>query len=428
MSWLRALLAAFIAACPFVAVAQYPADTRQGIFHPAFKTLQVQVDGFPMAPPVVSLGNASDRIVISFDELADDRRYMRYELIHCNSVWKPEGLVDSEFLDGFNRGDVEIYEYSRATTVHYVHYTVVIPNEQMRPLVSGNYLVRFYPEDNPDETLLQARFSVSDDTMSVSGDVTTRTDIDTNETHQQVELSVDTRDVAIDDIWSDLTVVVTQNGRLDNEIVISRPLRVSGRTAIYEHQRPLIFDAGNEYRRMEIVSTTYPGMHVGEILWADPLYHFVLQPDMPRATEPYIFDRTQNGRFKIREYNSSDSDVEADYALVHFSLVTDQIDGADIFLDGDFTNRRLEQDSRMVYNRGTGAYEATVLLKQGAYNYQYLTFPVGGTRQSGQGGATGPVEGNFSDTVNEYTVKVYYRPRGTRYDRLGGVTTIYSQK
>lgn len=387
------------------------------------RAVQVTVDGDPMAISVISLDNPGDRIVISFDELSEDRRYMRYELIHCDARWKPEGLVDSEFLDGFNVADVDDYSYSQATLVHYVHYRITIPNEQMRITAAGNYIVRVYPEDDPDETLLETRFSVCDFSMRVGAAVTSRTDIDTNESHQQVDVTVDMRDINVRDPFTDLTVVVTQNGRPDNEVILTQPLRVAGDKVYFEHQRPLIFQAGNEYRRFETVSTTYPGMNVDEIVYAAPIYNMVLATDYPRAGTSYLYDQTQNGRFFIREYNAVDPDTEADYTLNHFRLEMPELQGYDIFIDGDLTGRRMDPSSRMVYNRATGAYEASLLLKQGSYNYQYLAVPGGSTR-----GSTAPVEGNFYPTVNEYTVKVYYRPPGTRYDRLVGVTTVKSGK
>lgn len=387
------------------------------------RAVQVTVDGDPMAIPVISLDNPSDRIVISFDELSEDRRYMRYELIHCDARWKPEGLVDSEFLDGFNVADVDDYSYSQATLVHYVHYRITIPNEQMRITAAGNYIVRVYPEDDPDETLLETRFSVCDFSMRVGAAVTSRTDIDTNESHQQVDVTVDMRDINVRDPFTDLTVVVTQNGRPDNEVILTQPLRVAGDKVYFEHQRPLIFQAGNEYRRFETVSTTYPGMNVDEIVYAAPIYNMVLATDYPRVGTSYLYDQTQNGRFFIREYNAVDPDTEADYTLNHFRLEMPELQGYDIFIDGDLTGRRMDPSSRMVYNRATGAYEASLLLKQGSYNYQYLAVPAGSTR-----GSTAPVEGDFYPTVNEYTVKVYYRPPGTRYDRLVGVTTVKSGK
>lgn len=136
------------------ASAQRVPDTMTGVFNEYIKSLQVKVDGDNFASPVIVLGS-DDRIVISFDHLAEDREYFRYSLTHCNASWRPSGLVDSEFLDGFNEGTVGNYDFSRGTTVHYVHYTLTIPNEEVYPKISGNYLLKIYPESDPDSTILQ---------------------------------------------------------------------------------------------------------------------------------------------------------------------------------------------------------------------------------------------------------------------------------
>lgn len=411
--WL-ALFAGVVSAWAFT-----PEDTSHGIVDPAFKSLQLRVNGDQLSVPVIAL-DSGDRIEIVFDELADDRRYMRYELIHCDARWQPENLVDSEFLDGFNVADVDDYDFSRATLMHYVNYRITLPNDQMRFTASGNYVVRVYPEDDPDATILRARFSVSEATMGLSGDVTTRTDIDTNGRHQQVELTVDTRDSGVENIYDDLIVTVTQNGRPETEVIVGHPLRVQGSKAVYEHVRPLIFPAGNEWRRFEIVSTRYPGRGVEAIEYHDPLYHFVLAADEPRAADRYRYDQTQHGRFYIREYDSADSDTEADYAVVHMSLRMPMLRGAEVYVDGEMTGHRLDPSSHMIYNSATGAYELSMLLKQGAYNYQYVVVTDGGKADAGR------LEGNFHETSNEYLVKVYHRPRGTRYDRLVGAAVIMS--
>lgn len=399
------------------------ADTRQGIFEPSFRSLRVTLEGNDFAQPVIMLGHDDSRLTVSFDEISEERRFMRYELIHCDARWRPEGLVASEFLDGFNEGIVEDYEYSRATLVHYVHYVITIPNRDIRITEPGNYLLRVYDEDNPDVTLLQARFGVSDFSAVISAGVTSLTDIDANRSHQQVSVGVDLRHVSggVSDPFSDLTVVVSQNGRPDSEVILTTPQRVLGDRVVYEHLRPLIFTGGNEYRRFETVSTGYPGMGVETITFEAPVYNMWLSTDMPRAFSPYSYDSTQHGRFFIRESSSSRSDTEADYVMTHFSLEMPELTGQDVFLDGDFVQRRFDPLSRMVYNRATGRYEQSLLLKQGAYNYQYLAVPSGATR-----GATAPVEGDFYQTVNEYTIKVYHRPRGSRFDRLIGVTTVMS--
>ena len=147
------------------------------------------------------------------------------------------------------------------------------------------------------------------------------------------------------------------------------------------------------------------------------------QPDTPRKDEMYLYDQTQHGRFTIREYDSDRSDTEADYALVDFALEMDELHGFYVYLDGDFTQRSFDDGSKMLYNRAAGRYEKRLLLKQGAYNYQYLAVADGQHI-----GLTSAIEGDKYPTVNEYTVRVYYRPRGSRYDRLSGVKVFYSNQ
>lgn len=395
-------------------------DTSQAIFEPSFRTLRLVAEGDEFAQPIIALGDPASHITVSFDEIADERRFMRYELIHCDALWQPEGLVASEFLDGFNEGVVEDYEFSRATLVHYVHYSITIPNREITITQPGNYLLRVYDESDPDLTLLQARFSVCDYTAGVHAGVSTLTDIDANRNHQQVSLTVDLQHAkGVDDPFNDLKVIISQNGRHDNEVMLTTPQRVLGTNVIYEHLRPLIFAAGNEYRRFETVSSSYPGIGVDQISFDAPIYNMQLFTDTPRAGKLYSYDSTQHGRFFVRASSSSRPDTEADYVMIHFALEMPELTDANIFLDGDFTERSFSPLSRMVYNRATGCYEQSLMLKQGAYNYQYLTVPHGSVR-----GQTAPVEGDFSQTTNEYTIRVYHRPRGSRFDRLIGAGTV----
>lgn len=411
-------------------------NTSTGIFDPRFRTLTVGIDGDRLAPPVIGL-NSTDRLKIGFDCLEDEREYLRYSIYHCDASWRPSQLVDSEVFDCFNLADVDDYAFSRATTAHYVHYSITLPNSEFRFRLSGNYLLKVFPEDDPDRTLLQVRFMVSEGAVSVGGSASSRTDIDYNDSHQQLDLDIDLRKYPVRDPFNDLRVVVSQNGRADNAVMVSRPSRVSGSHLVFDHNPALIFPAGNEYRRMETVLMQYPGMGVEEIAFRHPYYHHFLTAARPRHSQLYKYDQTQHGRFFVREYNSADSDVEADYSVVHFVLDMLPLPDRDVYLDGDFTNRRLDDSSVMRYDPETGLYHREMLLKQGAYNFQYLTLPKeaesrGGSRLSVFNNAipvaatTAEVEGDFYQTVNEYMVAVYYRAPGERYDRLLGYTLIFS--
>lgn len=405
-----------IALCALVASAtEYtPGDTRTAIFSPDYRTLTIESDRDRLAPTVLVKG-MDDRLVIGFDGMGDEREYLRYSIFHCDADWRLSDLVDSEVFDGFNYADVEDYAFSRGTITHYVHYTITLPNDAFSFRLSGNYLLRVYPETEPENVLLQARFMVSEGAVSVGGSVSSRTDIDYNKSHQQLAVNVDLRKYPVRDPYNDLTLKIVQNGRRDNITTLKHPARMSGSTITYEHTPAMIFRAGNEYRRMETVSTSYPGMGVEQITFEEPYYHMWLATDHPRVGEPYSFDRTQHGRFFVREYNSTSSDTEADYVPVHFSLDLLRIPDAEVYLDGDFTHRRFDNDSRMDYNPSTGRYEKVMMLKQGAYNYQYVADP-----------PVFNIEGDFYPTVNEYLVLVYYRAPGERYDRLIGSGVLYS--
>ena len=395
-------------------------DTMNGIFNERVRTVTVRAADDFFAPPVVLLGGR-DRLDISFDVLHEDRDYLRYRVVRCDANWQPSKIAESEWLHGFNESVIEDYRFSEVTTVHYVHYSFQFPNGDIDPTMSGNYLIQVYGEDDPEDVWFQQRVMISEQSAPISATVTSHTDVDYNQSHQQLSVAVDVERAGVGDPFNDLKVMIAQNGRGDNEVAMRQPLRMSGRTVIYEHQRPLIFEAGNEYRRFEVSNVNYPGMNVEQIGYFEPYYHFKLYEDSSRAGEPYSYDQTQSGRFVVREYNSGDSDVEADYVVVHFTLDYPELPGTMIFLDGDFTQRRFDQGSQMLYNPATGRYEKAVLLKQGHYNYQYLAVPPGA-----KSGKTDVIEGDKYQTVNEYLIKVYARGPLDRTDRLIGVKRVVS--
>ena len=397
------------------------ADTRTRTFDPAFRSLLVRLDGNYMFPPIITRGN-DDHITVSFDELKDDRSYLRYTLVHCDADWKPSGLVDSEFVDGFNYADIEDYEFSSGTLSQFVHYRFTLPNEQMQPLISGNYLVRVYREEDPDDVVLQARFMVCENEVKVPIEVTSRTDIDYNDRHQQLSIKVDTRNYRVQNMYNDLKLRITQNQRPDTEVALSAPMMVNGNVAVFDHMKQLVFTAGNEYRRIETVATNYLTMGVEAVEYFHPLYHVTLRTDLPRANEPYIYDQTQHGRYFIRNAESDNSATCADYMVTHFFLnTTGPVQGGKIYLNGEFTYNLLSPTTLMKYDAATGGYTCDLLLKQGAYNYQYLFVPDGSAT-----GLTARIEGDKYQTVNEYLVRVYHRRQGERYDRFIGYGIAFS--
>ena len=387
-------------------------DTTTGIFDRRFRTLKTEVEDNFMSPPVIRLGT-NDRILVKFDEIGEDNSYLEYRLIHCDADWQPSRLIESEYLEGFNSVRIEDYAYSTATFVHYVNYLITFPNEDLQIKHSGNYLLQVYDPERPEETLLQTRFQVTENIARIEGNVTSRTDMGHNTYWQQLAFEIDCQGIGEFNPYQDIIVYVTQNNREATKRRIMTPLRVSGDKIIYEHLNDLVFGASNEYRRFESVSNSFPGMRVDSLRYMGSNYHVWLKVDEPRQSASYSYDQTQHGRFLVREYNSTDSDIGADYITVHFLLECPELPAYDIYLDGEFTHDRMDKENQLTYDHRVGGYVAEVPLKQGAYNYQYVTR----SRQTGEI-STSTIEGDKYETLNEYGIAVYFRPPGARADRL----------
>ena len=154
------------------------------------RTVQLVANEDIYAPPIIRLGS-DESVELSFDELSHEYRRYVYVVTHCNADGTPSRLAESQYLEGFNGNPIEDYAVSLNTTMPYTHYRVSLPNEEVRFKLSGNYRISVYDDDAEDETpAFTAYFQIIDKQVSVSAQVSTNTDIDTNRAHQQVSFSV----------------------------------------------------------------------------------------------------------------------------------------------------------------------------------------------------------------------------------------------
>ena len=384
-------------------------------FSPRIKTLQVKVDGTWGRPPVM-LMSRGHYVEISFDDLQPNYQRYTYSITHCNADWTESDLQTSEYMTGFNDSRIDDYEPAIGTEMNYCHYSLVLPNNENQLLVSGNYRIRIY-EDGEDEPIAQACFSIIEPHVGVTIDVTANTDIDTYETHQQVNFAVNYSGYQVNNPVNEFKYIVQQNRRWDTHVENLQPTLMQVNRLIFNHNRSLIFDAGNEYRRFEILDPYVPTMHVDHMEYDNDYYHATLFADEQRIN--YFYDEDQNGRFYIRNSNNAENDTESDYFLTHFTLQMPQLPGGEVFLFGDLTGNRIDEEYKMEYNLIDHLYELVTPLKQGSYNYIYMY-----RREGDTFGLTQPCEGDFHQTENEYCVYVYHRPFGLRYDKLIGFQNI----
>ena len=403
----------------FLATMAAQAQTYQtGTRSEQIRSLTVYSGGNWSAIPVFQMGSDIP-IEISFDELSHDYKRYAYRIIHCNADWTRSDMNELEYMDGFSENDIENGEQSVSTLTLYTHYKFSLPNDKVNLKLSGNYAVEVYDKEGSGEVLLTACFMILEDKVAIEGSVTATTDIDYKQTNQQLFFSIKHLGFNIINPLNELKVHVQQNHRRDNEVRNITPTLVSSGHLGYEHNKDLIFEAGNEYRRFEITTYKYSGFGVNKINYFKPFYNVELMPSETRL-KGYTYDKDQNGRFLIHSQEALDDLTGSDYFLVHFYLPmeTPILDGG-IFLNGDFVNNRYDVNSKMIYNFERKAYEKTLLLKQGAYNYQYLFRPTKSIKSSPL-----RIEGSYWETENEYQIYVYYRPAGERYDRLIGFKQI----
>ena len=393
------------------------------------RTLRTDVAGQIETLPIVRLGS-TDVVEISFDQLSHDGKMFFYRVEHWDRAFErpTSGLFTGEFLEAnYEDVPIEAYRESRNTSVLYTHYAFQFPSADARPLVSGNYKLKIYDRADPDgNPVAEVYLCVVEPLLNVSGRVLTNTEVDWNDRNQQVELQAQAlSQLPTADLRVALQATVRQNGRSDNQCELLPPTVVlPGRIARWEHTQKLIFPAGNVYRSFEQLNMRVAGSRVEKLNWHSPYYHATLLPDEVRRN--FILREDRNGTAVIRNTDNRDNATESDYLFVHFTLESEEIPDAEVYVSGRWTTGGLLPEYRMTYQPERHAYETALLLKQGYYNYLYLTVPVQQTKQASfrRTGLTAPTEGDFYETRNTYTAYIYGTFPSDRYDRLVGVATI----
>lgn len=389
---------------------------RSTVYSPKVKTLQMVVNQDWLSPPVMRIGS-DDILNIGFDELSHNYHRYIYWIERCEADWAPsEGLFESDWLHGFNNNPIEDYENSLNTTVSYTHYRLQIPNDRCHIKMSGNYRLHVSDEENDGEEVLCAEFYVVEPRLNVGLSATTNTDIDFNSSHQQVSMTVNydaTMNITneSEQIWT----VVMQNGREDNCKINPRPDYIQRNKLQWVHCRDLIFDAGNEYHKFEVLDVSHPTMGIDRMSWDGNYYQAYPFADTPRPN--YLYDEDANGFFYIRNSDNIENDRTSDYVYVNYQMGPVHHYAEDIIIDGVWTTEH-PQNYVMSYDEETHCYRASILQKQGYYSYQYLI------RDSDGRTHVLPEEGSFFETENKYQAFVYYKGVTERTWRLVGYRQI----
>ncbi len=362
--------------------------------------------------PIYQLG---ERITITFDDIIGDEADYYYQIEHYDYDWSPSALFKNEFLTGVDDRRILNYRNSFTTLQSYSHYELSIPNQFTGGLkVSGNYMIHFYNDDR--ELVFSRRFMVVDSQAAIGVAVRRSRDLKHVQTKQRLEFFVDSETINFINPNENLKVALLQNTDLNTAIYNIKPQFNIGNKQVYNYDQPTSFWAGNEYLNFENRDFRSPNINIDYVRRND-LYESFLFIDRARALQDYTFNPDINGNFLVTTSTNEDNAIQAEYLLVHFKLdpTIALPKNASVFVTGNYNGHQFQDENLMQFNKDTGNYEVSLLLKQGFYNYRYTVVDQNGVILPGL------ISGNKWQTENEYTVLAYYREPGARFDRLIGV-------
>jgi hypothetical protein len=358
--------------------------------------------------PILKL---NERLTLEFDVLNANEDDFYYEIEHYDYDWKPSRLIKPEFLQGFDNNRIVNYDNSFNTYQIYSHYRLQIPNQQTQLKVSGNYMIKIY--DDYGDLMFSRKFMIYEESANVGVAIKRSRDVKYIAQKQSVDIKISSPRMQFNNPDRTVKTLIIQNNNLNTAISGLKPQYTIGRELIYKYTHETNFWAGNEYLFFE--NKDVRGANVGvQFVDLQDIYHSYLFTDINRAERPYTYNPDINGNFLITALDRENVAIEADYTVVHFSLLHSELLGKDIFVYGNFNNYALTESNKLTFDHQTGYYGCALTLKQGFYNYKYVVVDNDGTINEGA------ISGNFDVTENNYKVLVYYRELGARYDKIVG--------
>jgi hypothetical protein len=366
--------------------------------------------------PIIKLGESLN---LSFDDINGSENIYFYQIEHCDYNWNKSNLVSTDYMTGFAKDRIRNYENSFNTLQYYTHYKLTIPNQNNRIKKSGNYII--YILDEQGQILFSRRFIIYQPKVIVGVTAHRSTDVAIINEKQSVQFVINHQNLRLNNPNEEIKVAVYQNGDWNSVIKNVKPKYIRGSQLLYNYVDGLSFWAGNEFLYFDTKEIRNATNNVARTR-LDNIFNTYLYLDIARYKKPYLFNPDVNGNFVLRTIDTDDIALEGDYSFVYFSLDYDKnITNDDIFVYGAFNDWQLTEENKMIYNKRTHIYEAKILLKQGFYNYSYVSL------NNASQINTHAIDGSYFQTENNYTVIVYFRRYGERYDQVIGIGSASSE-
>lgn len=400
-----------------IAAAQQQFVFDNQVYSKQIKSVQCYNAQKEQSLPVITLGS-SDKLLFSFDDLRGGSKNYWYTIEHCTSDWKSSGLSPLDYLEGSTEDRIIDYAYSSKTLQKFTHYSLKLPNDQVKPKLSGNYLLKVYEDGDQNKPVCSQRIYISSNQVNTSLQLTPSNDVALRFSNQKINATI-VYTMAIQNPYTDIKLVLMQNGNPLAAMLNTRPNFVKPGSLVYNDINSNDFPGGNEFRKFDFRSLRYKAEHVQDI-FIDSTNHLSLFQDLNGNAPKYTQQTDENGAFYIRNQDNLDNETDSDYGHIQFTLnAKAPSDNGGVYVVGRFNNYTLTEDNKLSYDSQKKKFSTNLFLKQGVYDYQYVW----------KDNATGKVdnttfEGSFFETENDYQAFVYYRRPGSRWDELIGYNII----
>ena len=395
------------------------------VYKPNIHTVKLFKYGDMFSYPIIAL-NSGDQLELHFDDMDADYKNYYFSFQLCNADWTPANLPSFEFTRGFQSTRITTYRNSSISFTKYTHYQANFPDRSSVPTRSGNYLLKVFVNNDTSNLYFTKRFLVVDNKVAVAAQIKQPFSSQFFLTDQRVWVSVSTAAAKINVMSpQDIKIAVLQNNIWPTATLLTRPTVYRGNYFEYNDDATS-FQSGREWRWIDLRSLRLMSDRLQALIDTnDAKTEVIVKPDTERKGQVYVYYRDLNGMYTVENLDGNNPWWQSDYAWVKFTYILPggrMYPGKDIYLFGELTNYLPGTDSKMEFNQEKGVYEKTLYLKQGYYNYSYITLDTG--KPVGNRFSFDNTEGNFTNTENNYTVLVYYRPFGGRADELIGIAQL----
>lgn len=402
------------------------AQIPDAVYAPGIRSVQLFQYGNQLSYPVIKL-NGGERLELHFDDLEPGIRNYYYTFELCNADWTPGILSSFDYIKGFSSNRINTYRVSSIAFTRYTHYQAILPDQNCMPSRSGNYILRVFLNGDVSKTVFTKRMLVIEEKSVIPAQIQQPFNGQYFRTGQKVQFKVNLNEgLQVANQLQQIKVAILQNYRWDNAVTGIRPTFFSRNSLEYNTENDAVFLAGKEWRWIDLRSFRFQSDRIASAKYGKTSTDIFVKPDADRSNQKFNFFRDANGMYTIETTESINPFWQTDYASVYFTYVpTGNIPfpDKDIFLFGQLTDYNLNDSAKMKYNAEKGVYEKTLFLKQGYYDYSYVTIDRFDKKRAASFEFT---EGNYWESENEYMILVYYRSLGGRVDELIGMTRINS--